>query len=130
MGATTQVFTIHQNSIIMERLTFKEVLNKLNYVYVEDTKDKSSNEVSDEIRKQIRNMGWDCLDETWDEDSDAKEWVEENHPELENCEWSSISENDFLCDNQGFGEHDVDWYTFHISFYGVWEKEGVFNVTT
>lgn len=118
----------------MEKLSFNDVIDKLEYVYVENTKEKSTEEVSDEIRKQIREMGWDCLDETYDEDSDATEWVENNHPELENCEWSCVSENDFLCENdpnyERNGGHDVDWYTFKISFYGVWGTDGVFHVYT
>lgn len=116
----------------MERLKFQEVYEKLEYVDVEETMLKTTSEVEEEIREQIRSMGWCCLDETWTEDADAKKWVEKNHPELQNCEWHSISETDFLCDNEGFERcgHDVDWYTFRISFYGVWGEEGVFNVTT
>ena len=133
LQASTAIIT--PNNLIMGKLSFDAICEKLDYIHVDNTMDKTTDEVADEIRQQIRAMGWDCLDETFNEDADAEEWIKENHSDmpLSECEWYCIAETDFLCDNNGFsermpGNHDVDWYTFHISFFGIWGKVGIFNI--
>ena len=112
-----------------EPKTFDEVYDELQYICIENTPEKTAEVVAEEIRGKIRAMGWDCLDEFDTEE----EWRQEHCPELESLECYCVSENDFLCDNDGFcermpGGHDVDWQTFKVEFYGVWKEKGVFNV--
>lgn len=119
----------------MEKLSFEEIVSKLELVNVENTDKKTKKDVCEEIRKQIRDWGWECLDDG----EDDCDWLE-NHPEVteDDCETYAIAERDFLCDNDGYFEringHDIDWYTFHISFYGVWDdadttnNHGVFSI--
>ncbi len=112
----------------MERKAFNEVVSELEYVYVENTPEKDADAVAEEIRKQIRDFGWDCL-----EDGDSEEdWLEE-HPEYneEDCECSHVADVEFLCDNSYYERcgHDVDWCEFQITFYGKWSEYGVFEVT-
>ena len=114
----------------MEKLSFKQVYEKLEYLFIENTKEMSPDEVAEEIREKIREMGWECLDESFYDDE--LEWIE-NHPEVnsEECEWCAITELDFLCDNsewERISSHDVEWRTFEITFYGIWDKVGVFSV--
>lgn len=115
----------------MDKKDFKSVIDNANYISVENTMEKTANEVAEEIREIIRSWGWPCLDESFDEEADSNEWFEENHPSETKREWSGVSNIEFLCENEYMCDnHDVDYYTFNISFYGNWETEiGVFSVT-
>ena len=103
---------------------FNELVNDLQYVHVDDTQLKSATEVGEEIRDIIRNNGWACLEEF----EDADDWAEDNGIDTAGYEWASVAEADFLCANTYCIEHDVDWHTFTISFYGIWGESGVFDV--
>lgn len=104
----------------MEKKSFDVLINELEYVSIEGTTEKSPDEVAEEIREAIRESGWECLDEYEEPD------------EEEGCEESHVADLDFLCSNGDFERitnHDVDWTTFTISFYGKWGEDGVFMVT-
>jgi len=119
----------------MKKLSFKEVYEKLQYIDIEDTPEKTTDEVCEEIRNLIRSYGWKCADFDYDEE----DWLKD-HPEISkaDCADYAISEEDFLCDNEGFFEringHDFDYYTFKVSFYGIWidghtdRNDGIFFV--
>lgn len=108
----------------MEKKPFNKVIEELDYVNVEDTTSKYADEVAEEIRGIIRSYGWNCLDEC----EDVDEWVEDNLPNIDGYECSAVSENEFLCKNKYRTEHDVDWVSFNIVFYGIWGEAGVFAV--
>ena len=108
----------------MEKKDFDQLVGELEFVPIYDTPQKFSSDVANEIRDYIRKSGWDCLDEF----EDGIDWFKENHPEITNAEPYSIADVDFLCENKYITEHDVDWYTFSISFYGVWGEIGVFQI--
>ena len=114
-------------------MDFERLVEKLAFLYIVDTMDKTPEEVSECIRKYIRGNGWDCMDETLDEEEEAKEWFAENHPDLfknKEIDSSRVTEIDFLCDNCGYiTGYDIDWHTFHISFWGEWGKVGIFSVS-
>ena len=109
---------------------FEDVISAIEEIVIENTINKTTEQVAEEIREKIRELGWSVLDEYEDE----QDWCKDNATELldEDCEWSCVSEYDYLCDNDGFLErmngHDVDWYTFSVTFYGVWASVGVFKV--
>lgn len=117
-----------------EKTDFGDMVENLEFsIQVGDTQNKTCVSVADEIREQIRAKGWSCLDDTYDEEESAREWAEENSLDVSRCEWFSICELDFLCNNDGLCErmcsgHDVDWSTFSVSFYGIWGEDGVFCV--
>ena len=104
--------------------SFNQVIDALEYIYIEDTKSKTVSEVGDEIREFIRNSGWDCTDELEDMD----DYIEDNDIDDSEFEDCAVCDVDFLCANEFNQEHDVDWHTFDIEFYGVWGKKGVFSV--
>ena len=104
----------------METKTFDKLYDELQYLNVDDTEEKYPEVVAEEIREAIRESGWECLDEYEEPD------------EEEGCEESHVADLDFLCSNGDFERitnHDVDWTTFTISFYGKWGEDGVFMVT-
>ena len=70
-------------------------------------------------KEEAKYKEYDNLDEIEDEDNDIDD------SEFEDC---AVCDVDFLCANEFDQEHDVDWHTFDIEFYGVWGKEGVFSV--
>lgn len=114
-----------------EPMTFKELVDKLDYFSVDDNQTKTIFEICDECREYIRKHGHSCLDEFIDEDSEAKEWFEEHHPEMDTVDfdWSSVLSNpiEFLCREECTG--DVAIAELHVDFYGDWGKGiGVFNV--
>lgn len=111
------------------KVPYKEAYEKIQYFFVENTKEKTTSEVMDEIRKFIRSLGWECLDDAWDYEEAAREWLEE-HPEFKKlpCEHYAGPDLEFLCNNDCGGSHDVDWYDFRVCFYGFLGVSGVFYV--
>ena len=115
----------------MKKVNFDEVVEKCNELVVRGTKKKNADVVAEELRDQIRAMGWDCLDEY----DDGDEWFEENHPEVSKEDRDNYAVSDdnlqFLCNTEeweGCTGRDVDWFEFSITFYGVWGEVGVFQV--
>ena len=109
------------------KLSFQEVCDEIQYLCVDDTNDKSANEVADEIRERIRSFGWDCTEEY----DSPEDWLDE-HPEhdADECEESAVCDLEFLCNNEyARTGHDVDWYTFSVSFFGKWGEYGTFVVS-
>lgn len=112
----------------MEKKDFSKLNEELQYFTVENPTEKTIEEVADEIREFIKESGWDVLEEDWNVDKYAEEWIDENHPEIDaNGYW--VCDLDFLCENEYFCEHDVDWKTITIGFHGDWDKQiGIFSV--
>ena len=113
-------------------MEFNEFYESLEYVDIEGSNEMRITEIADKIREHIRENGFNCLDENYDEEEEAKAWIEENHPEWNTSDWEwggvLFKDREFLClddcDEPYFGE-------IGISFYGDYEKGiGVFNVET
>ena len=106
----------------MEKLSFDDVLEKLEYLSAGDTRTMSADDVAENIREQIRSWGWECLDEY----ENAEDWLED-HPEVdeEGCGDNAVETIEFPCESAGGYEC---YYEFVISFYGIWGEEGVFIV--
>lgn len=88
--------------------------------------------VRDECRQFIRDSGWECLDDNFDEDREAADYIEEHHPDWDTSgfSWSSVNYStlDFYCKDDIYG--DLTRAEMNVTFYGDWEKQiGVFNVT-
>lgn len=114
-----------------EPMTFNELVDKLDYFSVDDNQTKTIFEICDECREYIRKHGHSCLDECIDEDSEAKEWFMEHHPEMDTVDfdWSSALSNpiEFLCRDECTG--DVAIAELYVDFYGDWGQGiGVFSV--
>ena len=116
----------------MEKKEFKKFYDELEYFYVSGHKKMTIEEIAEKCREHIRKNGFNCLDDNWNEDGEAEDWIKKNHPEwdTEGFEWYAVLYNalEFLCVD------DCDEPCFReieISFYGNYDKEiGVFNVTT
>lgn len=109
------------------KLSFGEVCDKIQYLAIEDTKNKSVSAVADEIRERIRSFGWDCTEEF----DSPEEWLD-GHPEYDRgeCEECAVCNLEFLCNNEyARTEHDVEWRTFSVSFFGKWGEYGTFVVS-
>lgn len=116
-----------------EKLTFKELCDKLSYFSVVNNQSKTIGEIADECRVFIRDSGHQCLDECYDEESAAKEWAEEHHPEWddEELEQSSVLYQplQFLCKSKY--DRDLHFADLAVTFYGDYkEGVGVFGVST
>lgn len=114
----------------MEKKDFSKLCDELQYLSIGKTTEKYSDDVAEEIRDYIRKSGWPCLGDTWSAEEEATEFFDENYPdfssdEIEECSVCSI---EFLCENEYYIEHDVDWCEFNISFFGKWGEVGVFHV--
>lgn len=111
------------------KLSFEEVINNCAYLYVEGTQGKTADTVAEELRGQIRSMGWECLEDG----ETADEWLERQEGlTADECEESGVTYNDleFLCDTEYMrAGRDVDWVQFSIAFYGIWGQKGVFIVS-
>jgi len=115
-----------------EPLTFKELCDKLQYFSVNNNQQKTIGEICDECREYIRKAGHDCLDDGFDSDADAKEWMQEHHPDLatDDIEETTVTYGplEFLCEDEYSG--DVYFAEMHITFYGDFDNGvGVFSVT-
>lgn len=112
----------------MERKEFKDVISDLTYVFVDNTMEKSADDVAGEIREMISSWGWPAAESQTDADC----WIDE-HPEINTDGWEecSVADVEFLCDNTYYERcgRDVDFYTFQITFYGIWGNEGIFMVS-
>ena len=108
-----------------EKKSFNDVISDIEYLYVENSFEKSHDEVADEIREKIRETGWPCLEEYESEG----EWLEK-HPWLaeSECEDCAITRLEFLTENNYSRENDVAFSEFYISFYGKWGEIGTFIV--
>ena len=106
-------------------LSFSELCDKICCFSVENTRNKTPDAVAEEIENYICKHGWECATE----DRNTEEWLEA-HPEYseDDCETSWVADLEFLCSNEYCIEHDVDWCTFNISFFGKWGEWGVFVV--
>lgn len=114
----------------VEQLAFSELCDKLQYFSVINNQQKTIGEIADECREYIRKRGHECLDEGWDEDSEAEEWMQEHHPEIEWVESTAVLYQplEFLCLDQYNDESH--FAELRISFYGDYDKGvGVFSVT-
>ncbi len=117
-----------RSQMTIEKKSWDDLINKiLPYLDVENTTMMNADAVAGAIKDMITAYGYECLDSGDDE----HDWIE-NHPEIheEDCEWSHVSDLEFLCSNEpyDYGGRDVDWYEFNISFYGIWGSIGVFQV--
>lgn len=115
----------------MEKLSFKELTNKLDFFYVENNMEKTIEEIKEECRKFIRENGFECADENSNSDSDVLELIEETHPDwnTDNFEWYCINYQpfEFLCKDEC---DELYFAELNIKFYGDYDKGiGVFNVT-
>lgn len=113
-------------------MTFSELCDELQYFSVDDSQQKTIGEIADECRGFIRKAGHACLDDGWDSDADAKDWMEEHHPELasDDIGQTAVTYHDleFLCEDEYSG--DPYFAELHITFYGDYDKGvGVFSVT-
>ena len=119
-----------------EQLSFKDLCDKLQYFYVRASEKKNADDICEEIRDFIRKSGHNCLEDGWDSDVDAKEWLQEHYPDdydedddEKELECSSVTYENlrFLCE----GKYDGEPYFCEISivFYGDWDTgTGVFCV--
>lgn len=116
----------------MKQLTFKELVDELPYFSVENNMEKTIDDIREECREFIRNSGFECMDESFDPETDADEYLAGEHPDwnTENFEWSRINYQplEFLCEDYYSG--DINFFELNIDFYGDYDKGiGIFNVT-
>lgn len=114
----------------VEKLSFSELCDKLQYFSVINNQQKTIGDIAEECREYIRKHGHECLDDCYDEEKEAVEWMEKHHPEIEWTESTAVLYQplEFLC---------LDEYTDEprfaelcISFYGDYDNGvGVFSVT-
>lgn len=106
-------------------MTFYEIYDALQDLYIENAITKKRDEIDEEIMKFIKDNGWECTD--WAKT--AENWIKE-HPECDenDFEESDVCHLEFLCENDfiGFDGHDVDWHNFDVSFFGEWGRCGIF----
>ena len=114
----------------VEPLAFSELCDRLQYFFVINNQQKTISEIAEECREYIRKAGHECLDEGYDEEREAVEWMEEHHPEIECVESTAVLYQplEFLClDRYSYEPHFAE---LHISFYGDYDNGvGVFSVT-
>lgn len=111
------------------KLSFDDVVSKCSYLFVEDTHKKTADAVAEELRGQIRSMGWECLEDG----ETAEDWIgRQESLDLSGVEESNVTYNDleFLCDMEYMrGNRDVDWVRYSITFIGIWGQKGAFIVS-
>lgn len=107
--------------------TFKEMCDELEYFPIENSMEKTADEVRNEIKAYIKACGWDCLS-SYDE---TDEWIE-NHPEIAEKEYEDelIASFEYLCKNDcdWYNRHNVDWYEFNIYCIGKYTENEVIGV--
>ena len=117
------------------KLSWQEILDKITYpdIDIDDTMNKNAEEVGEMIRDYIRSFGWECLEDSYSYEEDAREWFHENHPEISlgDCDENSIADLEFLCDTEDEVRNtgrSIDYKKFAVTFYGIYGKVGVFYV--
>ena len=117
-----------------EQLSFEALCKELEYFDVRASQKKTAGEICEEVRDYIRNSGHACLDDDYDCDEKAIEWMKENHPELykegEELSCSSVLYQplEFCCAEEY--SDDLCFVEVNISFYGDWDSgKGVFCVS-
>lgn len=117
----------------MEKKSFKDFVDDLQYFYTENHQKMTIAEIAEKCREYIRENGFNCIEDVFNEDEGVAEWIEENHSDwnTDNFEWCSVLYNnlEFLCLDSLYGE--PTFAEISISFYGDYDKGiGVFSVTT
>lgn len=109
--------------------TFKEMCDSLWEFPIENSMEKTVDEVTDEIKAFVESCGWEYFD-SWHED----EWLEK-HPEIneDECEEVLVASFERLCknDNLRYTDRHVDWYEFNIYCCGIFtdtEVNGAFHI--
>ena len=115
----------------MEKISFKEIIEKLDYFSVENNTKKTIEDIREECREYIRDNGFECMDECFDPETDTAEYLAGEHPDwdTESFVWSRINYQPltFLCEDKWSG--DLHFAEMNIDFYGDLDMGiGIFNV--
>lgn len=115
----------------MEKISFKEIIEKLDYFSVENNTKKTIEDIREECREYIRDNGFECMDECFDPETDTAEYLAGEHPDwdTESFVWSRINYQPltFLCEDKWSG--DLHFAEMNIDFYGDLDNGiGIFNV--
>ena len=116
----------------MGKISFKELVDKLEYFSVEDNTKKTIEAIREECREYIRYNGFECMDECLDPETDTAEYLAGEHPDWDmDCFlWSRINYQplQFLCEDKWSG--DLHFAELNIDFFGDYGSGvGIFNVT-
>lgn len=109
--------------------TFKEMCDELEYFPIENSMEKTPDDVWNEIKTYIKSCGWDCVDDC----NETLEWLDA-HPEIDKSECDDILVASFehLCKNNkkyyNYNGHHVDWYEFNIYCIGKYTENEVIGV--
>jgi len=116
----------------MKKKSFKELTIELQFFGVDNSKEKTIEDIREECRKYIRDCGYECADENYDADASVSELIKEMHPSrnTERFDWTRINYQplEFLCEDPYSG--DLMFAEMNIDFYGDYKRgRGVFNIT-